>query len=117
MAAGDKEYGVAATQSGLNTPSRSGHAARRSRLRPDCVRRRGLMNSPGWHRAGRGPGPRTRSAFEPDRAGDHRSTLAALPIDGFAEAVALQSGVVVRGEELHVRGGGGPDSTAAARSL
>jgi hypothetical protein len=47
MAAEDKEYGVAATQSGSGTPSRSGHAARHSHLRTDRVRRRGLMNSPG----------------------------------------------------------------------
>jgi len=47
MVVEDKENGVAATQSGLNTPSRSGHAARRSHPRPDRVRRRGLMNSPG----------------------------------------------------------------------
>jgi hypothetical protein len=54
MAVEDKEYGVAATQSGLNTPDprfawvpRSGHVARRSHLRTDRVRRRGLTNSPG----------------------------------------------------------------------
>jgi hypothetical protein len=43
----DKEHGVAATQSGLNTPSRSGHPARRRHPRADRVRRCGLMNSPG----------------------------------------------------------------------
>jgi hypothetical protein len=48
MAAEDKEYGLAATQLGSGTPSRSGHVARRSHLRPDRVRRRGLMNSPGY---------------------------------------------------------------------
>jgi hypothetical protein len=47
MTVEDKEHGVAATQSGLNTPSRSGHAARRRHPRSDRVRKRGLMNGPG----------------------------------------------------------------------
>ena len=34
-----------------------------------------------------------------------RSVLRTLPVDGFAQALALQAGVVAQGEELHVRGG------------
>lgn len=34
-----------------------------------------------------------------------RGTLATLPVDGLAGAIGLQSGVVARGEDLHVRGG------------
>jgi hypothetical protein len=38
MSAEHKEHGMAATQSGLNTPLRSGHAARRSERRSDRAR-------------------------------------------------------------------------------
>src|SRR5206468_6125463 len=31
--------------------------------------------------------------------------LQSLPVDGLADAIALKAGVVVQGEELHVRGG------------
>ena len=39
------------------------------------------------------------------------STLRALPVDDFAEALALQPGVVAQGEELHVRGGRSGETT------
>jgi len=39
------------------------------------------------------------------------ATLLALPVDGLTEALALQSGVVAEGGELHVRGGRSGETT------
>jgi hypothetical protein len=39
------------------------------------------------------------------------SALRTLPVDGMAEALALQPGVVAQGEELHVRGGRSGETT------
>jgi hypothetical protein len=40
------------------------------------------------------------------------AALGALPVDGLAEALALQSGVVAEGGELHVRGGRAGETTS-----
>ena len=40
------------------------------------------------------------------------AALRALPVDGLAEALALQAGVVAEGGELHVRGGRAGETTA-----
>ena len=39
------------------------------------------------------------------------SVMALLPVDGFADVLALQPGVVAQGEELHVRGGRSGETT------
>ena len=39
------------------------------------------------------------------------SALRALPVDDFADVLALQPGVVAQGEELHVRGGRSGETT------
>jgi TonB-dependent Receptor Plug Domain len=39
-----------------------------------------------------------------------RAAMRTLPVDGFADIVALQPGVVVQGDELHVRGGRAGDT-------
>ena len=45
------------------------------------------------------------------------SALAALPVDRFADAVALQPGVVAVGEDLHVRGGRTGDLAVSVAGL
>jgi len=40
-----------------------------------------------------------------------RAALRSYPVDGFADVIALQAGVVAQGEELHVRGGRAGETT------
>jgi hypothetical protein len=46
MSVEHKEHGMAATQPGLNTPTRSGHAARRSGRRSDRARSSAITDVP-----------------------------------------------------------------------
>jgi len=46
-----------------------------------------------------------------------RTSLRELPVDRFAEALALKAGVVARGEDLHVRGGRSGDLQLLLRGI